>query len=49
MSPYLKLVGRFGRFGLGADKYDVCLGSYMFDTGWILRVCPGIRFFCERD
>ena len=22
----------------------MCLGSYMFDTGRIFRVCPGIRF-----
>ena len=49
MIPYLKLVVGVERFGLGANKDDVCLGSYMFDTGWIFRVCPGIRFICERD
>ena len=49
MIPYLKLVVGVERFGLGANKDDVCLGSYMFDTGWIFRVCPGIRFICGRD
>lgn len=43
MIPYLKLVVGVERFGLGANKDDVCLGSYMFDTGWIFRVCSGIR------
>ena len=44
MIPYLKLVVGVERLGLGANKDDVCLGSYMFDTGWIFRVCSGIRF-----